>query len=182
MSFLRMCLLSPRLHDGMEAAAANATNLALQKPVFASSRHNANIGYYGPELAVDGDTNSTGQLFQTRFGDMKPWLSIDLGVMSIITQIIIFGCTDCNCNPLMSGVEVRLGNTAITQSPNTDMITLNALVWRLEDVATYPGPVYSIIPTAPIVGRWLTVQNFGMWANCSRCWYGVIQFVTPLIS
>ncbi|GLC61732.1 hypothetical protein PLESTB_001796800 [Pleodorina starrii] len=136
-------------------------DLALDKPAYSSSQL---YDKYGPENAVDGDSTTVIKpdgsyaIFHSADNDTKPWLSIDLGSPFNISKVVLHNRLDC-CGERLKNAEVRVGNTSITTTADTNKISQNKLIWKL-DGSGETGEVYTIVPNSTVIGRWVTLQNF----------------------
>ncbi|GLI71664.1 hypothetical protein VaNZ11_016943 [Volvox africanus] len=139
---------------------ANWVNLALGQPVYASSSFLSTICPNldcGPKYVVDGNTTSAGVVYQSDFGDVSPWVSIDLGAPAAVHHVVLHARNGFLI-PQQSGLEVRVGNTSITNTEDTSLLSRNPIVWR-QSGATTDGAVMDIYLDSPVVGRWVTTQS-----------------------
>ncbi|GIL58326.1 hypothetical protein Vafri_13395, partial [Volvox africanus] len=144
------------------------SNLALGRPAYSSSTFLED--YYGPSRAVDGITQGPTYvtrwtdlpLFHTDYGDMTPWLSVDLGNVSSISKVVLWNRCDC-CWHRLENAELRIGNVSITEPSDTSSLTRNPLVWKQQptDFEQFSASCasLSILLYPPKVGRWVTLQN-----------------------
>lgn len=117
---------------------------------------------YGPRFAVDGYTamhDSSGGFFHTNVGDTAKWLSIDLGTVSVISQLVLYNRMDC-CGERLLNAEIRVGMNGISSTADNGKLSQNAVVWKQPAGTTgQTGEPIIISLSSPIYGRWVTLQN-----------------------
>ncbi|GIL55362.1 hypothetical protein Vafri_10919 [Volvox africanus] len=139
---------------------ANWVNLALGQPTYASSSF---VLYLcpdfdcNPKYIVDGNTTSLDAVYQSDFGDVAPWVSIDLGALAAVHRVVLYA-RSAFLIPQQSGLEVRVGNTSITTAADTSLVSENPVVWQ-QSSTTEGGAVLDIYLDSPVVGRWVTAQS-----------------------
>ncbi len=149
---------------------AGLSNLAFYKQAYSSSKLLVDTDYtdyrdnYGPNFAIDGSIDfaadvAQGGFFQTAFLDTARWLSIDLGSLSAINQLVLYNRIDC-CGERLVNAEIRIGNVSISTQADTRKLGQNALVWKQPagHIAT-TNAIYIITLPKPVQGRWVTLQN-----------------------
>ncbi|EFJ42201.1 hypothetical protein VOLCADRAFT_97747 [Volvox carteri f. nagariensis] len=128
--------------------ASVTTNVAFGKPAFSSSVYMGQDAY-GPSRAVDGVADHT-SMYISRFGDVNPWLSVDLGEAFIVSRIVLSLREDC------------CGNETCRAE-----ITYNSLAYKMPGSGV-TGGFLDITVSPPLIGRFVTVQNFNPAVNTSR--------------
>jgi large repetitive protein len=128
-SDLRTPPLTGRASFGWSVVAAPAaTNLALGKPAQQSSTEwNA-----GPQIAVDGVINGTATAgpFLTATGNAPhEWWQTDLGAVSSIRSIVLWGRTDC-CSERLGNFHVFVSSTDMTGRTHASLVA-DPAVWKL---------------------------------------------------
>ncbi|GIM14747.1 hypothetical protein Vretimale_17561, partial [Volvox reticuliferus] len=143
------------------------SNLALGRPTFASSVYQERSGIYHHMRAVDGVTQygtlnfSEPQLYQSATGDQSPWISVDLGTPSVITQVVIWSRCDIFGNSFKPS-SLHIGNVSIQEYADNSYLTRNPLVWSWTQSTAVPQCTsYPINFTTPVIGRWVVLQNPG---------------------
>ncbi|GIM15646.1 hypothetical protein Vretimale_18403, partial [Volvox reticuliferus] len=152
------------LAQGGGAQKVKISNLALGRPAYSSSYYtNCN-----PWRAVDGSTYHNSALdlnrpeyFVTGDSDWNPWFSVDLGNLSYIAEVVIWG----RCDDYRRNVELRIGNVSIPG----DSLSSNPLVWTGTN-AVKPCEAYPIFFDPPIRGRWVTI------AAPNTRWMTLVEF------
>ncbi|GIL66434.1 hypothetical protein Vafri_19942, partial [Volvox africanus] len=152
---------------GLTLANGDAQNLALGRPTFASSVFQQRNSIFHHMRAVDGITryNTSNfrypQFYHSATGDKSPWISIDLGTPSVITQVVIW--SRCDTQGANFKPSLRIGNFSIQEYMDTNYLTENILVWNWTQNTAVPlcSSVYINFTTTPKVGRWVVLQNPG---------------------
>jgi len=144
--------LSIGLAAGM-AAAADPPNLALTGTATQSSE-----GWGGaPGRAIDGNTSGVwgnNSTTHTAPGDAAPWWQVDLGQVTTLTHIIIWGRTDC-CLDRLTKLKVSVLDDGAAE------------VWSkvFYDDCTYPNPAsFSIVLPKGTEGKIVRIDHL---AGCA---------------
>ena len=136
------------------AMPPGVVNLALGKPAYSSSSE-----YWSPASnAVDGQESAFESDYNSYNRDVFPWLAIDLVTPSLISQVVLY------VNSLGGGLynaQIRISNYSIASTNNgTSGISGGLLIWTLQGTAQNSGPIIRIKLSSPVVGKWVTLQNF----------------------
>lgn len=107
---------------------------------------------------ADGNTNT---MFHSAYpnsvafgsaNDYTPYVGLELSQLSYITKIVIFNRPDFQSR--LQNAEVRVGFNDIVSNSS---VTTNPLVWKQN---TPQGSVVEITLSAPVLGKWVSLQNF----------------------
>nr|XP_022296792.1 prion-like-(Q/N-rich) domain-bearing protein 25 isoform X2 [Crassostrea virginica] len=106
------CSCNVTSYQEYNGSCLKVSNLALGKPVFASSNFYSWYDGEGWENAVDGLTNITEwkKLFHTGY-EVYPWLSIVLGRLALVRSVTVYNRVD-NYGRWLHNVEARVGNSS----------------------------------------------------------------------
>ncbi|GLC75096.1 hypothetical protein PLESTF_001593500 [Pleodorina starrii] len=91
--------------------------------------------------------------------DSARWLSVDLGGLANISRIVLWNRAFC-CQERLANAEMRVGTWPIRNANDTGFVTSNPLVWQQNGGGSYAVEAYQVVFSPPVVGRWVTVQNF----------------------
>ncbi|GLC40903.1 hypothetical protein PLESTM_001124300 [Pleodorina starrii] len=126
------------------------------KTAYASSTYLNNYNnQFGPGNAVDGNTES---FMHTEIADSARWLSVDLGGLANISRIVLWN--RASFSERLANAEMRVGTWPIRTTNDTGAVTKNPLVWQQNGGGSGAVPAYQVVFSTPVVGRWVTVQNF----------------------
>ncbi len=135
-----------------------STNLAMGKTASESSTL-FGVSSAVASSAVDGNTNGSlfsGSVSSTN-ADTNAWWQVDLGVSSLVNQVVVWNRTDC-CSSRLSDYWVFISNTPFlpTDTPTT---LQNRAGTFASHQTTAPNPSASI--NANVQGRYVRVQLSG---------------------
>lgn len=127
--------------------------MAMGKQAYSSS----SLYYdYTADRAIDGDL---GTFFASGSYDATPWLAIDLATPSLISQVVLYTRPYWQQN--IYNAQIRISNFSITSTDSGNGgISGGLLIWTLQGSAQSLGPFIRVNLPSPVVGQWVTLQNF----------------------
>lgn len=133
------------------AIPPDVVNLALGKQAYCNTSYTS----YPASYAVDGlDT-----FFMSDYYDITPWLAVDLTTPSLISQVVLHIPPGYGYH--LYNAQIRISNFSVASTDNgTDGISGGLLVWTLQGYDGSLGPIIRIQLSEPVVGKWVTLQNF----------------------